>query len=163
MNDFADYCFSSDWDGNGEVHNREGKVIWRFRSTGLAQCNANSATAYPLFVFSGADGSESAVVKREKRFPLARFVVFENGARVCTIWQRTLTFSRYELEFEKAKWTLCMPMFSIRMQATSEAGSEILIRVHSRKQWFARIPNGHNEPSIMTALTYVIRKKLQRT
>jgi uncharacterized protein YxjI len=158
MSEFADYCFCPDWDGNGEIYNREGEVVWRFRSAG-----SNWNEGVPLFVFSGTDGKELALVRREKRFPLARFAVFENAVRTCTIWQRTLTLSRYDLAFENAKWTLRMPMFSVRMRATSADGSEILIRVQSRKQWFVRLPMGKAEPSLLTALAYVTRKKLQCT
>jgi len=163
VNEFADYCFCSDWDGNGEIYNRDGKVVWRFRSTGLGCRAADSGNGSPLFVFSGADGKELAVIRREKRLPLARFAVFENDSRTCTIWQRTLTFSKYELEFKKAKWTLRMPMFSVFMRATANDGSEILFRVHSRRQWFMRMPAGSDETSMMTALAYVARKKLQCT
>jgi hypothetical protein len=115
------------------------KWAWHFRSTGLG-----SRAADGWSVPSGTDGQELAVVRREKRIPLGRFAVFENDARVCTIRQRTLTWNKYELEFEKAKWTLRMPMFSVRMRATSADGLEILVRVHSRRQWLVRMPAGND-------------------
>jgi len=158
MSEFADYCFCSDWDGNGEIYNRDGKVVWHFQPTG-----SDGRAGVPLFVFTGADGKELAVVRREKRLPLARFAVFENDVRVCTVRQRTLTLSKYDLEFETAKWTLRMPMFSARMKATAANGLEILVRVHSRRQWFVRLPVGNDQPPMMTALAYVTRKKLQCT
>ena len=158
MSEFADYCFCSDWDGNGEIFNSEGKVVWRFRSVGS---DRNEGT--PLFVFSGPDGKELAVVRREKRLLMARFAVFENDVRMCTIWQRTLTLTKYDFEFSQVKWTLRMPMFSVRMRAASENGLEILVHVRSRKQWFVRLPIGNDQPPMMAALAYITRKKLQCT
>jgi hypothetical protein len=165
MNEFADYCFCSTWDGDGEIHNQEGKIVWRFQTTGLKQRLIKSGIGQsPVFAFLDATGQELATIYRERRLPLARFVVVKNDLRLCMIWQRSIWFTKYEFEFDnKSKWKLCLPMFSVSGKAISESGAEILVRARTRRQWFARISAGLDSPSMMAALAFVIRKKLQCT
>jgi uncharacterized protein YxjI len=165
VNEFSDYCFCSTWDGDGEIYNRENKVVWRFKTTDLRESMASTdEIRSPVFAFEDADGRELVAIARERRFPLGRFVVAAKGLRLCTIRQRSIWFTKYELEFDsKRKWKLSMPMFSVRGKAISDDAEDILVQARTRRQWFVRIGKGIDTVPMMAALTYIIRKKLQRT
>lgn len=155
MNEFTDYCFHSSWDGDGEVFNGDNKIVWLFHTTGL-----NSPT---VFAFRDKDGKDLATIKRERRFPLARFAVIQDNSPSGAIWQRTIWFTKYEFRFDKSEWNLHMPMFSVSGRVTNRQGATILISARTRRLWFVRIDTGLDIPPMMAALTFVIRKKLQCT
>ena len=163
MNDYKDYCVRSDWDGNGEIYNRDDKVVWKFQSTKLKEF-ASRLFRSPVFVFRDSAGKEMAVIYRKRRFPLAQFVVVENDSPVCTISQHSIFFTKYRFEFcGGLKWNLYMPMFSVRGKGTSNKGKEIFTYAPSRCQWFVRISSGFDSLAMMGALAYITRKKEQCT
>jgi hypothetical protein len=165
MNEFADYCFCSNWDGDGEIYNQENKIVWRFQKPGLEHCPKESlAVTTPVFIFNHANGKELLRINRERKLPLARFVVIEHDMPRCTIRQQSIWFTKYEFEFgHNSKWKLYLLMFNIFGKAVSESGAEILVRARSRRQWFVRMVAGSESPSMMAALAFIIRKKLQCT
>lgn len=165
MNEFVDYRFCSTWDGDGEIYSLEKKVIWRFRMTGLKQHPAEAGMVRPpIFILCDADGNELAAINRERRLPLARFVVTENGSRRCTIWQRSIWFTKYEFGFDyKSNWKLYMPMFSVSGKVVSETGAIIRVQARTRREWYMKIGLGVESPPMMAALTFVVRNKLQCT
>ena len=86
MSEVKDYCFCSNWDGDGEIYNRDGEVVWRFRTTGLKRRPAEPGLfRSPVFAVSNAGGQELLTISRERMLPLARFRMVENGLPVCTI------------------------------------------------------------------------------
>ena len=99
MSEFADYCCCSNWDGNGEILNRENEVVWRFQTTGLKR-RPSECGRLLVFSFRDASGNELATINLDKRLPLAQFSVVEEGLRVCKIWQRSILFTKYEFVFE---------------------------------------------------------------
>ena len=154
MNESADYCFCSTWDGDGEIYNQENKIVWRFQTTRV--------TRPSIFSFCDADGKELASIRREKWLPMARFALVQDDVRLGTIWQRSVWRTKYEFEFEgKSKWNLWMPLFSVSGKATNVRGAEILVRARTRRQWFIRIGAGCEFPPLLAALAFVVRKKLQ--
>ena len=163
MSEPKDYCFCSDWDGDGEIYNRDNKIIWKFQSTALKESPDKSGVfQLPVFSFRDAEGKELLAIYREKRFPMAQFNIIESGLTVCTISQRSLFFTKYEFNFHGGlKWNLHLPMFSVFGKSVSESGGEILVRIHTRRQWFVRAE--FDNPPMMAALAYIIRKKVQRT
>ena len=156
MKEFADYCycFCSTWDGDGEIYNQEGKIVWRFQTTQLIPPS--------IFSFRDANGNEMASIRREKRLPMARFVVVRDDVCLGTIWQQSIWRTKYRFEFEdNSKWNLRMPMFSVFARAANESGDEILIRARTRRQWFVSIGVGLESVPILAVLAFVVCKKLQ--
>ena len=165
MNEFADFRFCSTWDGDGEIYSQENKVVWRFKMTGLKQHPAEAGMVRPpIFVLCDADGKELAAISREKRLPLARFAVTQNGSQCCTIWQRSIWFTKYEFELNnKSNWKLYMPMFSVSGKVVSESGAVIRIQARTRREWYVRFGLGVESPLMIAALAFVVRNKLQCT
>jgi uncharacterized protein YxjI len=165
MNEFADYRFCSTWDGDGEIYNQENKIIWRFKMTGLKQHPAEvGIVPPPSFALNDADGKELVTISREKRLPLARYVVTENGSRCCTIWQRSIWFTKYEFEFDnKLHWKFYMPMFSVSGKVISETGAVIRVQARTRREWYVRFDAEIESTPMIAALTFVVRNKLQRS
>lgn len=162
-NDYKDYCVCSDWDGDGEIYNRDNKIVWKFQSNRLKQFSTGLFRS-PVFAFRNDDSGDLSVIYRKKRWPMAEFVVVEKNLPVCTIFQRSIFFTRYDFEFGGGfNWSLYMPMFSVRGKGVSREGKEVLIRVATRKRWFIRISTGLDSPAMMAALAFITRKKLQRT
>jgi uncharacterized protein YxjI len=165
-NEYKDYCFCSNFDGDGEIYSRDNKIVWRFQTTGLKQRSTKSKSfnKFPIFIFCDSDGKELLAIYREKRLPFARFKIVEKDLPVCTISQRSIFFTKYDFEFSNGlKWNLYLPMFSVFGKGASENGNEILVRVRARRQWFVRIATGFDNPPMMAALAYIIRKKEQCT
>jgi uncharacterized protein YxjI len=165
MSEVKDYCFCSNWDGDGEIYNRDGEVVWRFRTTGLKRRPAEPGLfRSPVFAVSNAGGQELLTISRERMLPLARFRMVENGLPVCTIRQRSILFTKYALEFDNgSRWNLHLPMFTVFIKGVSETGAEVLVRVRSRRQWYVRIGAGFDSLPMMGALAFIIRKKEQCT
>jgi len=165
MNEFKDYCFCSNWDGDGEIYNRDSKIVWRFKTTGLKNRPAKSgAVRSPIFAVCDASGQELLTIYREKMLPSARFKIVENGLPICDISQGSIFFTKYEFEFKDgSKWNLHLPMFSVSGKCVSQNGAEILVQARTRRQWYVRIGDGFDNPPMMTALAFIIRKKLQCT
>ena len=165
MNEFVDYRFCSTWDGDGEIYSQENKVVWRFKMTELKQHPAEAGMVRPpIFILYDAEGKELAAISREKRLPMAQFAVTQNGSRCCTIWQRSIWFTKYEFGFDnKSNWNLYMPMFSVSGKVVSETGAVIRVQARTRREWYVRFDAGTESPPMIAALTFVVRNKLQRT
>ena len=165
MSEVKDYCFCSNWDGDGEIYNRDGEVVWRFRTTGLKRRPAEPGLfRSPVFAVSNAGGQGLLTISRERMLPLARFRMVENGLPVCTLRQRSILFTKYALEFDNgSRWNLHLPMFTVFIKGVSETGAEVLVRVRSRRQWYVRIGAGFDSLPMMGALAFIIRKKEQCT
>ena len=160
-----DYCFHSNWDGDGEIYNSDGEVVWRFKSTGLKHGSAESKL-HGTLVFAVYDNSqrEWVTICRERRFPLGKFVVVENGLPICTIRQRDILFINYTLEFDRSqRWRIHMPIFTVFYHGTSDLGEIALIRFRTRQEWYVRITAGSDNLSIISSLAFIIRKKVQKT
>lgn len=165
MSELRDYCFCSTWDGDGEIYNREGAIVWRFLTTGVRDHAVAVEPQLPsVFAFYDEGKRELLTIRRERRFPMARFKIIENGLLAGTIRQESPVFTRYALEFPNgSNWKLYLPMFSVSIRGVSDAGGEILARFRMRRQWYVRLGAGMDTPPMMAALAYIIRKKLQRT
>jgi len=165
MNEFGDYRVCSTWDGDGEIYNQENKIVWRFKTTGLKQHPVEAGMIRPpTFILYDAGGEELAAISREKRLPLAQFVVTQNGSKCGTIWQRSIWFTKYELGFDdKSNWKLYMPMFSVSGKAVSETGAVIRVQARTRREWYVRFDSGVEQQPMIAALTFVVRNKLQCT
>lgn len=156
MKRFAIYRFCSTWDGDGEISNQTDEVVWRFQT----KPEANSPVD---FVLSDATG-KLVTITRERSFPFAKFAVIRDELRLGTISQRNIWFTRYEFKFgHTAIWNVYLPMFSVSGKAISGIAPEICLNIQSRREWFARISVGIDNPPMMAALAYTVRKKLQCT
>lgn len=167
MDELKDYCICSNWDGDGDIYNRDGEVVWRFRTTGLKRRPAElGSVRSPVFAVYSTGGQELLTISRERRFPLARFRMIENGLPACTIRQRSMLFTKDSLEFDNgSRWKLYIPLFNFSMlfKGVSETGAEVLVRVHNRQQWYVRIGAGLDSLPMMASLAFIVRKNLQCT
>jgi len=164
--EYTDYCFCSNFDGDGEIYDRDNKIVWRFQTTGLKQRSAisKSLNKFPVFSLCDPGGKEMLAIYREKRLPLARFKIVEKDLPVCAISQRSIFFTKYDFECNNGlKWNLYMPMFSVFGKGASGNDAKIIVRARTRKQWYVRISSGFDSPQTMTALAFITRKKLQCT
>jgi hypothetical protein len=162
-NDHKDYCICCDFDGNGQIYNPE-KIVWRFQLRASKPRSPKPKFLDPVFIFCDSDGNELLTIHRLKLFLLARFKIVEKDLPIGTIRQRSILFTKYDFEINGGtKWNLYLPMFTVFGKGFSQDGKKVLIRIHSRKQWFVRFDSESNILPAMAALAFVTRKKIQGT
>jgi hypothetical protein len=116
----------------------------------------------PDFSFSDASGQELLTVRCERRYPLTRFLMVENGLPVCTIRQRSILLNKYTLEFHSgSEWTFYIPLFSVHYKAISDGGAEVLVRLFRHDEWYLLFPPGLDSLHLVAALAF-IHKERQR-
>jgi hypothetical protein len=166
----SQYCFQCSYEGNGEIYNRAGEILWRCRTQhprGDPQSTFVTVPMYGLlrladFVVYDTAEKELLRVKRDRRLPMARFVMVENGSPVCTIRQRSILLNRYQLDFAGGpKWTFHMPLFTVYFKGVSDAGARIRVRLWSHNVWYALIDTGVDSPRLVAALAFIHRERLR--
>ena len=164
MSEARDYCFLSDFDGDGSIVNRANEVVWRFRTTGLKYRAAEQTSGSPVFAFCDPEERELLTIMRPRRLPLARFVLIEDGLPVGTIRQRSILFNRYTIESDSGwRCVLHMPLFTTSFRAATEVGAEVRIAVRTLREWYVRITEGFDSVHLMASLAFLTRKRIQCT
>lgn len=166
----SQYCFRCSYEGNGEIYNPAGEILWRCRTqhpSGEPPRMFVTVPMYGLFrlpdfvVYDTAD-KELLRVKRNRRLPMAQFVIVENGSPVCTIRQRSILLNRYRLDFAGGpKWTFHMPLFTVSFKGVSDAGARIRVRLWSHNVWYALIDTSADSPRLVAALAFIHRERLR--
>ena len=163
------YSFQCDYEGNGEIYNRNGELLWTFKTEHRRRLSRTFVRipAYGLFrladfVVRDKAQKEWLRIRRERRLPMAKFVMLENGSRVCTIKQRSMLLNRYELDFASgSKWNFSMPLFSVFFNAVSDDGARIRVRLWSHNVWYVLMNPGPENPQLVTALAFIHRERLR--
>jgi len=163
------YSFQCDYEGNGEIYNRDGELLWTFKTEHRRRLSRTFVRipAYGLFrladfVVRDKAQKEWLRIKRERRLPMAKFVMLENGSRVCTIKQRSMLLNRYELDFASgSKWNFSMPLFSVFFSAMSDDGTRVRVRLWSHNVWYALLNPGLENPHLVAALAFIHRERLR--
>lgn len=158
-----EYCFRCTYDGDGEIYNRESKLLWSFRSL-----SRNRSTVFPLaffrllpdFVFYDTTQLELLTIMCERRYPLTRFVMIENGFSVCTIRKRSILQNEYSIEFNsELNWTFQMPMFTVFYNGVSENGAKLRVRMERHDTWYVQIPSSVDNLRLVAALAFIHREQ----
>lgn len=158
-----EYGFRCTVDGNGEIYNRESRMLWRFRTLHRnGRGTFFSSFFQPLAdcLFYDNSDLELLTIRCERRYPLSRFVMFESGLPVCTIQQRSLLQTKYIIEFTGGiKWTLQLPLFTVFYKVISETGSEVLIRLVRHDTWYLKVFSQSDNFRLLAALAFIHRER----
>ncbi len=158
------YCFRCSYEGNGEICDSNGGVLWRFRTL-----HPSGRPRYPYGVFRLPDfvvedttGKEIFRVRRVRAWPLGRFEMVHEGVPVCAIRQRSLLRNRYALEFPGGRrWWFRMPLFTVMFQGASEAGETVRVRFRTHNVWFVVVEPKADAPQLVAALAFIHRERLR--
>lgn len=156
------YCFKCSYEGNGEIYNSNGEIVWRVKTL-------YSRPHYPYGFFRLADfvvydkaDKELLRIKRERRLPLAQFVMVENGLRVCTIRERSILLNKYTLDFTNGqRWVFRMPLFTVNFGGSSDTGATIRTRLWTHNVWYVLIDTNADSPHLVAALAFIHRERLR--
>ncbi|MGD0960976.1 MAG: hypothetical protein ABSB19_14315 [Methylomonas sp.] len=158
-----EYGFRCNTEGNGEIYNRDSKMLWRFRTP-----HQNSFLAFPRFffqllpdfVFSDTSEKELLTIRCERRYPLTRFVMFENGSPVCTIQQKSVLQNKYIIEFDGGdRWFFHLPLFTVFYKGVSENGAEVQVRMERHHTWYVKISSNSDNLHLVAALALIHRER----
>jgi hypothetical protein len=158
------YCFQCAYDGNGMIYGSNGEALWLIKTE-----HFNDRLPHPYgffrlpdFVVYDRAGKELIRIKRERRFPAARFVMFEDGAPVCRISQRSLLLNKYRLDFVgQPKWTFHMPLFSVFFRGQSETGARVQVRLKTHNVWYAKVDADADSFRLAAAMAFIHRERLR--
>lgn len=162
--DFKDYCFTSSWEGDGLISDRENKPLWRYKSAGGNKFRSSVYGFFrlPAFVVQDMEGVELLSFKRTKRFPLSVFEVREGNRLVGTIRQQSFLFTKYLLGFESGlRCTFRMPLFTILFRGTTETGGQILVRLWQHRVWLVRLDASIDSFHLVAAIAFMHRERLR--
>jgi hypothetical protein len=158
------YCFQCTYEGNGEIFNSKGEILWRVKTQ-----HFNNRARYPYgffrlpdFVVYDKTDKEFIRIKRERSFLAAQFVMLEDGVLVCRIRQRSILLNKYRLEFaDHSKWTFHMPLFTVIFRGKSETGGRIQVRLRTHNVWYVLIDPDADSPQLVAALAFIHRERLR--
>jgi hypothetical protein len=158
------YCFECSYEGNGEIYDSNGEILWHARTL-----HRRRFLPYPFgffrlpdFVVYDQANLELFRVKRERKWPRARFLMVGNGAPICTIRQRSVLLNKYTLEFADGQhWTFRMPLFTVDFGGSSQAGETIRVRLWSHNVWYVFIEPTADRPQLAAALAFIHRERLR--
>lgn len=161
---FDEYCSQCTFDGNGEIYNRDSKILWRFKTQHRHNRALFSCAVFqflPDFAFYDVVGQKLLEIKCEQRYPLTRFVMLVNGMTVCTIRQQSILLkNKYTLEFNSGlKWNFHMPLFSVFYKGISETGAEIRVRLLRHDTWHVQIAPSLNNLHLIAGLALIHRER----
>jgi hypothetical protein len=169
LNGGSAYRFECAYEGNGEIYDADDEILWRFRTQ---RPNARPITfvrvpAYGFFrlrdfILYDTAAKEVLRIKRERRLPRAKFVMFENGLPICTIRQRSLLLNKYTLDFVNGpKWTFHMPLFTAFFHGVSGTGGKVFARLWTHYVWLVLIEHGVESSRLAAALAFIHRERLR--
>ena len=163
VTDTIAYGFRCNTHGNGEIYNRDSKMLWRFKTHHQNKFQAFSGFFFlllPDFVFFDASEKELLTIKCERSYPFTRFVMFENDSPICTIQQTSIFQNKYIIEFDGGyKWRFHLPMFTAFYKGISAAGAELHVRVQTHHTWYVQIPCNLDDFRLVAALALIHRER----
>ena len=158
------YCFQCAYEGNGAIYNSIGEVICRFRTEHFGRPRyPYGLFRTPDFVICDLEGKEVYRLKREFRPVFAKFLMSENGSRICTIKQKSVFRNSYVLEFQDAEpWTFRMPLFSAEFRGVSKSGLKVRVRVRrTHNIWYVQVDRDADKQWLVAALAFIHRERLR--
>jgi hypothetical protein len=157
------YGFWCSYVGNGEIYNSNGKVIWHFKTLHIRPHYPYGLFRVPDFVVCDRAGKELFRIRLQRKWPLARFEMIENGSPICTFQQRSFLRNSFTFAFtDGQKWVFRMPLFTGRFGGLSETGEKI--RAHSGRThniWYVSIDEKVDSPQLVAALAFIHRERLR--
>jgi hypothetical protein len=155
------YCFQCSCDGNGEIYNSIGEILWQTKTQHFHRPHyPYGFFRLPDFVVHDPAEKEVCRIKLKRRFALAEFVMTEDGVTVCTIKQKNILRNKYTLEFANGqKWIFRMPLFTVNFSGISEAGEKIYARLWAHEVWYVLIDVAADNPQLAVALTFIHRER----
>ena len=156
------YCFRCSYEGNGEIYNSNGEMIWRFKTLHKRLHYPYGVFRLPDFVVHDKSDKELFRIKLERKWALAQFMMLENGLPICTINQRSILRNKFTLNFTNGqKWVFKMPLFTVNFGGWSEAGEKIRVRCRSHNIWYVLIDAKADSAQLAVALAFIHRERLR--
>lgn len=156
------YCFRCSYEGNGEIYNSNGKIIWRFKTLHTRPHYPHGFFRLPDFVVYDTTDKEIFRIKLERKLALAQFTMLENSLPICTINQRSVLRNKLTLNFVNGqKWVFRMPLFTVRFSGLSETGEKISVGVRTHNIWYVLIDAKVDSPQLMAVLAFIHRERLR--
>lgn len=156
------YCFRCSYEGNGEIYNSNGEIVWRVKTLHRRPHYPYGLFRLPDFVVYDKADKECCRVKLERKWALAQFVMIENGLPVCTIRQRSILRNKFTLDFTNGqKWIFHEPLFAVNFSGLSETGEKIRVRLWSHNVWYAQVDAKIDSPQLGAALAFIHRERLR--
>ena len=162
----VEYCFHCLWEGDGEIYNSEGEILWRVKTRYrdgsrpyfyLRWCGRN-----PDFIVYDPSGREWLRIVRNRRWLAGQFVMLENELPVGTITEHSPLLNRYDLDFASgSKWNFHMPFFTVWFKGASETDAKVMVRIWGHQVWYVRIDAVADHPHLVAALAFVHRERLR--
>lgn len=156
------YCFRCSYEGNGEIYNSNGEILWRFKTLHKRLHYPYGFFRLPDFVICDKTDKEIFRIKLERKWTLAQFMMLENGLAICTINQRSILRNKFTLNFANGqKWIFRMPLFTARFDGLSETGEKIRVGVRTHNIWYVSIDANADSPQLVVALAFIHRERLR--
>jgi hypothetical protein len=156
------YCFRCSYEGNGEIYNSNGGILWRFKTLHKRPHYPYGLFRLPDFVVYDKADKELFRIKSKCKWALAQFMMLENGLPICTINQRSILRNKFTLNFTNGQeWVFQMPLFTVNFGGWSEAGEKIRVRFRSHNIWYVLIDTKADTPQLVAALALIHRERLR--
>jgi hypothetical protein len=156
------YCFRCSYEGNGEIYDSNGGILWRFKTLHKHPHYPYGFFRLPDFVVHDKTDKEVFRIKLERKLALAQFMMLENSLPICTINQRSFFRNKFTLNFTNGqKWIFKMPLFTANFGGWSEAGEKIQVRFRSHNIWYVLIDTKADSAQLVVALAFIHRERLR--
>src|SRR5579859_7275992 len=156
------YCFRCSYEGNGEIYNSNGEILWRVKTLHTRPHYPYGFFRLADFVVSDETDKELFRIKLERKWSLAQFAMVENGLSICTIKLRSILRNKYSLDFSNGQsWIFRMPLFTVNFGGWSKAGEKIRVRLWSHNVWYVLIDPKVDSPQLVVALAFIHRERLR--
>jgi hypothetical protein len=157
------YCFRCSYEGNGEIFDSKGEVLWRVKTQHFNSPHyPYGFFRLPDFIIYDKINNEILRVTR-KRGLWDHCLMIEEGVSVCGIRQRSILLNNYRLDFaDQSKWTFHMPLFTVLFKGKSDKGTRIQVRARSHNVWYVLIDPQADNYRLVAALAFIHRERLRR-
>ena len=156
------YCFRCSYEGNGEIYDSNGGILWRFKTLHKRPHYPYGLFRLPDFVAYDKSDKELFRIKLERKWSLGQFVMLENGLPVCTVNQRSFLRNKFTLNFTNGqKWGFHMPLFTVKFGGLSGTGDKIRVRVRTHNIWYVMIDTKADSAQLAVALAFIQRERLR--
>jgi len=156
------YCFKCSYEGNGEIHNSNGELVWRTKTLHTRPHYPYGFFRLPDFVVYDETDKELSRIKLERKWPLAQFMMVENGLPICTIRQQSILLNKYSLDFANGqRWVFRMPLFTVIFGGLSKTGEKVRVRLWSHNIWVVLMDTSVDNPQLVAALAFIHRERLR--
>jgi len=156
------YCFRCSYEGNGEIYDSNGGVLWRFKTLHKRPHYPYGLFRLPDFVVHDNSDKEQFRIILERKWALGQFMMLEDGLPVCTINQRSFLRNKFTLNFTGGqKWVFRMPLFTVIFGGLSETGEKIRVRVRTHNLWYVLIDTNADSAQLAVALAFIHRERLR--